>query len=353
MSAIALNLPEFGDADWDDLLDLVQEGQIVPVIGPGLFTTPDGSNYVAQLAVRLAQYLKLPSASLPYGRELHTVASWYFAKGGQPDRLYAALNRLAVDSGPIPESLLDLSKISALRLFLTTSFDPFLARALKEARSATPIVKTYRLERWEDVTTAELESARLIVYHLFGKLTAVPNEFAVTEEDTLEFTHALQSESRRPPVLFDELGQRALLILGCRFPNWLARFFLRIASKERLSSPYNRPCFITAQDLDADADQTAFLQQFRRAARIHSDIGPVEFVSELAARWNARNPASSPAPQSGAPGREPGQTDVFLSYASEDREAVKQIWRALDGAGIPAFFDRVSLEEGEEYRGVF
>lgn len=355
MSAIAIALPEFGESDWDDLLDLVEENKVAPVIGSGVLPigTDTGTTYPSELANRVAGYLKVSSGDLPAGRELHTVASRYLARGGQPDRLYAAINRMASEPQSVPQPLTELAEITDLRLFLTTNFDGLLASALKQTRSMEPVVRTYRLERWEDVSDLELSSARPIVYHLFGKLTAVPNEFAITEEDTLEFMHALQSESRRPPGLFGELDQRALLVLGCRFPNWLARFFLRIPCKERLSSPMHRPYFVTEHDLDADGDEVLFLQQFSKATRIHPGIGPAEFITELNHRWKQRRAKRSPVAPESAAAHVAAKAEVFLSYASEDRETVKAIWRALDGAGIPAFFDKVNLEEGEEYRGVF
>ena len=72
-----------------------------------------------------------------------------------------------------------------------------------------------------------------MVFHLFGKLSAVP-DYAVTEEDTLEFIHSLQNETKRPQRLFDELNQAHLFIVGCSVTEWLARFFLRISRRDRL-----------------------------------------------------------------------------------------------------------------------
>ncbi len=40
---------------------------------------------------------------------------------------------------------------------------------------------------------------------------------------------------------------------------------------------------------------------------------------------------------------------IFLSYASEDRDAAEQIYLALTGADHEVFFDRASLPAGEDY----
>jgi TIR domain/SIR2-like domain len=354
---VGISVPSFDQPDWDDLLDLIEEGQVVPVVGPALLTSDDGSNdtYTQRLALRVAAYLKVLDDNLPPGRELYEVASRYLAGGGQPDRLYRSVNRVASEVEPDhpPRPLFELAEITNLRLFLTTTFDSLLARALNEVRQAPPDVKTYRLDRWEDMPADDSGSSSCLVYHLFGKLTAVPNEFAITEEDTLEFMHALQSESRRPAVLFGELDRRCLLILGCSFPSWLARFFLRIPWKERLSSPSRRTHFLADSNLGSDADQILFLRQFSKATHIYPSSGPIEFVSELNKRWKERSSRQPVRSQPSAALPRANKAEVFLSYASEDLEIVKAIWKKLDASGVPAFLDRYGLGEGEEYEAKF
>ena len=58
-------------------------------------------------------------------------------------------------------------------------------------------------------------------------------DYVITEEDTLEFFTSMQAESKRPNVLLDELKSSHLLLIGNTFPDWLTRFFIRIAKSGR------------------------------------------------------------------------------------------------------------------------
>jgi hypothetical protein len=58
----------------------------------------------------------------------------------------------------------------------------------------------------------------------------------VTEEDTLEGLLALKEYSPNLFELTDVLKKSHLLLLGCRYPDWLSRLFLRIARGKRLAS---------------------------------------------------------------------------------------------------------------------
>src|SRR5438270_927949 len=71
----------------------------------------------------------------------------------------------------------------------------------------------------------------------YGPIHSRSPSYAISDEDLLEFLYALQSESRRPERLFDELENNHLLIVGGNFSDWVARMFLRTAKRRRLSDP--------------------------------------------------------------------------------------------------------------------
>jgi hypothetical protein len=193
---------------------------------------------------------------------------------------------------------------------------------------------------------------RPVVFHLFGKLSAVP-AYAVTEEDTLEFVHALQSETREPQLLFDELNRNNLLILGGSFGGWLARFFLRTAKRQRLLMAHGSTDYVADTTVSDDDDLVLFLRHFSSRTKIFQGGGPVEFVNELHQRWVDRHPSTETEvvqgaePLSAPTEMEPGA--VFLSYASEDRSAVQAIKEALEAVGIDVFFDKDDLKVGDDF----
>lgn len=340
---------------WAQLLGYIEEGLVVPIVGPGLLATssPEGDTpYYAHLAVRLAHKIGVPSEDLPRGDELNEVACRYLARGGQVDDLYSQLFMLSKETTPIPETLLQLASIWPLRLFVTTTFDSLLERALNQVRfGGSPMTEVlrYSLTKVDDLKRSISESERPLVYYLFGQLKSIP-DFAVTHEDILEFVHSLQSETRHPPNLYKELEDRSLLILGSGFSDWLARFFLRAPRRERLSAGNKRPSFVVDPEIAGDSNLILFLNRFSRGTRVFPALGPVEFVAELYRRWTDAHPLP-PQPSesrvSAAPSRE--NPFVFLSYASEDRPAVERIRQALAEARVDVFFDKEGLEGGENW----
>src|SRR5262249_30459656 len=182
---------------------------------------------------------------------------------------------------------------------------------------------------------------RPIVYHLFGKLAASPT-YVISDEDLLEFICALQSEHLVPEKLFHELEHNHLLFIGSNFTNWLARLFLRMAKRQRLSDPRDVGEVMADDHTVQDERLVAFLQQVSVRTRIY--MGAERFVAELYQRWRARNkePGPSTVIQQAArflpPAREMPDNAVFISYAREDLAAVQQIKAGLEAAGVTTWF---------------
>src|SRR4029079_7874884 len=97
-------------------------------------------------------------------------------------------------------------------------------------------VVAYAPNRVADLPAERGQLKRPVVYHLFGRLSASPT-YVISDEDMLEYICALQSEHLTPEKLFHELEQNHLLLIGSDFSNWLARLFLRMAKRKRLSDP--------------------------------------------------------------------------------------------------------------------
>ena len=175
----------------------------------------------------------------------------------------------------------------------------------------------------------------------------------ISDEDTLEFVCALQSEHLTPEKLFHELEHNHLLFIGSNFTNWLARLFLRMAKRHRLSDPRDVGEVLADNHSGNDGRLMAFLQQVSVRTRVYS--GAEKFVDELHRRWMTRHrPADvlafGASPQRFLPPeREMPDNAVFISYAREDLAAVQKLKAGLDAAGIKTWFDLERLEGGDDY----
>lgn len=352
-------LQGFDDDAWDDLLNYIEERRVIPIIGPDLMRvqTDRGLRPLYEwLAERLAAKLAVDVSSLPEPLTLNDVMCSYLGQRGRREEAYTRVRSILreVDFEP-PPALMQLAQITDFDLFVTTTFDPLLEKAVNRERyggQPSSDVIAYAPNRVVDLPAERGQLQRSVIYHLLGRLSASPT-YVLSDEDLLEFICALQSEHLTPEKLFHELEHNHLLLIGSDFSNWLARLFLRMAKRRRLSDPREVTEVLADDHTLKDARLVAFLQQVSMRTRVYG--GAEAFVAELHARWMRRQ---HPAPASGAngtpqrflpPAREMPANAVFISYAREDLPAVQKLKAALDAAGIVTWFDMDRLEGGDDY----
>jgi SIR2-like protein len=232
------DLPEYF---WDDLLDHIDEGKVIPIIGSELVTVSAADGEIPlyrQVAEQLAGRLRVPVADLPRAYSLNDVVCRFLEHRGRKEEIYPRIRALLKHTAlPPSPCLLDLARIYRFNLFVSVTFDSLLADAINAIRfggNAKTDVIVYSPNDVQDLRSDKKSLDRPVVYHLLGKLSASPDS-VVCDEDVLEFLQAMQTDSRRPHLLFDELKDNHLLILGCNFSDWLARFFIRLAKNQPLS----------------------------------------------------------------------------------------------------------------------
>ncbi|HET9836418.1 MAG TPA: toll/interleukin-1 receptor domain-containing protein, partial [Rhodanobacteraceae bacterium] len=296
-------------------------------------------------------------AGLPQPLTLNDVMCSYLGQRGRREEAYTRLRSIMreVQFEP-PQALRQLAQITDFDLFVTTTFDPLLENALNLERfggqPATEVI-AYTPNRVADLPAERADLRRSVVYHLLGRLSASPT-YVLSDEDMLEFICALQSEHLTPEKLFHELEHNHLLLIGSDFSNWLARLFLRMAKRKRLSDPRDVTEVFADDHTLQDGRLVAFLQQVSVRTRVYA--GAESFVAELHARWTARQRGTASAggdpvaPQRFLPpAREMPENAIFISYAREDLPAVQRLKAGMDAAGLTTWFDLDRLEGGDDY----
>ncbi|MGH7996054.1 MAG: toll/interleukin-1 receptor domain-containing protein [Opitutaceae bacterium] len=362
MPAPAPALQEFF---WDDLLEFIDEGKVIPIVGAELLSVPDGKGGEAPLhallAEKLAERLRLPADGYAGDDALNQIACRHLERGGRREDIYPRVRNLLKElAPPVPEPLRQLARIRPFNLFVTTTFDSLLEQALNEERyggAAQAASLAYAPNRNQDLPAEARRSATPTVYHMLGKVSASP-DFVITEEDTLEFFTAMQTESKRPNVLFDELKSSHLLLIGNTFPDWLTRFFIRIAKSGRLSLQREEQEILADRLVRTEPNLILFLKNFSYRTQIFEQGNAADFVRELATRYGERHPATPSRSGAGASGEGSGSASaepelkrgsVFLSYASQDAPVVTKLRDALEAAGIDVWFDQRHLEGGDDF----
>jgi hypothetical protein len=348
---------------WETLLTLLDEGSVVPIVGDELAVGANGARWHCELAKILATELRVPADELPAKSTPNDVCSAYFRRGAtRRTEIYTRLAMAAkrLEFAPSP-SLRQLASIRAFKLFVTTSYDPLLEQAIDAERfngeACTEVLAFAPKGAPVDLSTSVKDLHRPVVFHLFGKLAAT-DSYAATEEDLIEFFHKLHSDTIRPKRLFDELRDSNLLLIGNAFPDWLARFLIRLAKSERILTERSKYEYLVATPQTDTTSLLSFLRSFSRETQFFEAHDPASFIAELQRRWQERHPETRDAASVEAHAvPDTADTDatsmidgaLFLSYASENRAACLKLRETLDNAGIEVWFDRDQLKGGDSW----
>lgn len=354
------------EATWRRLLDRMRDGLVVPVVGPQVLVEADGrTSLQGRVAQSLLSLYEVEiTEPLPRFRELNEAVSRLVGKdrnGPLLQDLYADVHRVldkAVQAGKcaIPDPIRQLAEIADFRLFVTLTPDDLLARGLRNRCAVNEIIHSPALPSTEETDLPGDWAKRpgeVYLLYLFGKSRPAPM-FAVHDEDVLEYAYNVIARDRYVPKTFlEELQQRYLLLIGCNFPEWLSRFFLRATSPSRLSQLSTRGELLIEQ-LQPDESLTLFLERYSRETEILSDIPPVEFVSELHRRWVDEHGADL---QPGVPHQKemvPRGAMFFISYSrGTDLPRAELLYRELLGLGVSEgelWIDRHTIEPGQDFR---
>ena len=270
---------------WEDLLDYIQDGKVVPVVGHELIEAEYQGRRVSLqrlLAERLAEREKL---EVQWTRhfELNDAVCAYLANPqarlvGLYDRIASFLRSMSPPF-PVPDGLIRLAGIGRLDLFVSLTFDSLLARAIDQVRFGGR-TETREIEfSLNQSTAAQAEALRVrpgdapVVFNLFGR-AASKSDFALHDEDALEFIHRLVSGDVAPPEwLLSELRNRHLLIIGVHLADWLERFLLRAATRDRMRLA-QRAYFIAGENATPAGTLTQFLHRFGRETSISASRAP-------------------------------------------------------------------------------
>lgn len=358
------------EINWKVIVDELKEGDLIPVVGPELLRIEiNGSfeNYRLWLANELARELGIPDDGLE--GFLHPVeeAMLRFYKLGdiRSIRPYQVVKALISENRfPVPEAVGKLAAIRRFRFFLTTTYEPFLETAVKQAwgldDSQIRILENNLTKQPDDITKFAQRSAqqqfdpRYIenlyrniappsIYYLYGRPSRLKS-YALSEDDVLEANLMLQSSIYRPDELINFLSGKRLLILGCNFPNWLARFFISLTSPDP-KKPAIQPVFVMS-DTVCRTDQNLAGYLRRLDAQVVMDTSVESFVDRLFELYEGAGLSAGLASDEINPFV---KGSIFISYASEDREAAERFYQEIKSVGLPVWLDKKDLKAGEEW----
>ena len=347
------------DFVWEELLTAMEEGKVVPIVGKDLLMVDTAAGpraYSEMVAEALAKELKVDFAQFPQAPDVNDVvcASSEF-RGDAASVSPKVLRILKTLTVPVPEPLLQLASIRAFPLFVSTTVDTLLERALTQVRGRAPATAAFPpASDLTDFNEGMAQRNDGFVFQLLGRATA-SSVFALTEGQMLEIMHDLMTGAARPQQLIARLQKSHLLLLGVGFPDWLCLFLIRMGRAKPLWDSWPMRDFIASQGATS-GHLSLFLRHFSpKRSHLYAEASPVKFVAELHRRWMERSTVVDPSSSDGdGPIERPAKMEegaVFISFASEDRNSACRLADALTAQGLDVWIDR-RLRTGDEFRDI-
>jgi len=345
---------------WDDIVGHLKQGVLLPVVGPELLKIADGARQVTLSRIigeRVAERYQLAVDWNDRSGLDDAVRAFLVARPREEsERLYRVINDILSNLNPAPpESLRQLAGIADLRLFVSTTFDSLLARAVNDVRFAgEPLTR----ELWfspNQSTVEQQKNARppapdeAIVFKLFGQASSTP-QYAIHDEDVLEWLHALLTDTARlPEWLAYQLKENPLLFLGCQTSDWIGRLMVRMASNTRLSLAAKQ-FFIVGTGISSCPSLAEFFRTYCGTTRVQIlETDPAAFVAELYDRWLKRTPQRTAQGTGATQSPAAARGSIFISYVREDIDAARRLYEAISGIGGDVWLDDKRLQPGDRW----
>jgi hypothetical protein len=349
---------------WTNLLTLLERGDAVPVVGEEMLCLPPDCGGATLYSALANQYAAENEISLeePLKGNLSATVRRHPDFFTKPLGICQEIADQCADwKGPIPESLRALARIWHFNLFVSTTFDDLLERALNEERfggeKLTQVIAYAPNNIPSDQVIADALARlkeRPLIFNLFGSYR-IPGQYALTEVDMVEYVHSL--EANQKSRLITSLYDRPLFLLGNSFPDWLTRILLRLTRNKPLDYTDQQPVYVADAQAATDARLRFFLRNFVVNTEVVDGMSAAEFINELSKRWLEHfgvAPALEKPPSAKA--RPMARRAVFISYCrsaggavAADSKVAFAIRDGLEARGVDVWLDQDQLQGGDDY----
>jgi hypothetical protein len=351
---------ELDDAFWNDLLARIREGEVVALVGPGAVTFGRADELLYPwLAQRLSVELDPPLTLERPPRDLQEVVDAQRSTGRPVERIYKHLYKVveAPDLRP-GVTLAALAAIEGFQLFISTTFDPLLSRAVESASpGGRPEERRCASSLRAACPDLPLELAQMqkpehrFVYQILGRAQPY-RDFVVWDDDMFRFLLRLDQQLPELPKLSEALQKSHFLVLGLSFADWLLRFFVQVVKHQPLSELAGSELFVFERLDPAERDKVViYFSRLTKQIRI-LPTDPIDFISELHDRWRKKHPAPVGDPylmNKAHREKHRGRGCIFVSYASPDLEIARYVVSQLQTAGCLVWFDKEQIQVGESW----
>lgn len=252
----------------------------------------------------------------------------------------------------------NLAKIKGFEAFITVNIDGWLERAFEdEELFVNPSINYFPSASFDP--NLKIQENQPKIFNIMSNIDST--NFAMTEEQSLEYLYSLQSEnSAIAAKLFDSLRDKDILLIGCSFPNWFMRFFLRIMAQSPFTDTRITK-YVACDTTLEDAELATFLQS-NAISIVHISKEPIEgysddavfknsieFITKMYDHFITKDAAVITDAGVGGRNEQIFEEELFLSYSWGDKPVMEELKNEFRKQGVKIFFDDDNLKTGDQF----
>lgn len=339
---------------WVQFLDEIDEGDVIPVIGPDLLVNPkiikleDNSELKENLHQQLISYIasqtNVQSSPRTFSQLVYDESYKKMVRG--ENKIYNLIHQILsnidqiedIDHKP-SQLLMDLLRTKKFPFVITTSFTPIVENAMREIWGKVNVLNFNNdpqgssQENGGDIKGPN-DMKRPTVYYMFGKYcnNSKDTRFVVTDSDMMKFCSSWIKGVGVPKNLTESMKKKYLLILGNNYSDWLFRFIwygLRPTTNDMKSD-------VIVNDSAEDS-----FKQFLERLETFFQEDPAEVIKRIKEEIEARALTMTL--------KSYYDTDVFISYSHTDKSIAKKLCDKLTNSGLKVWFDDYSIKKAVDW----
>lgn len=325
----------------------LKSNNVIPVIGRHLYRVDIDSN--GKKNSSLYEYLA-EVVSMGKSHKFPMACQKYLSKNTNSRIMLSDLLKKQLQNICLTDenSLHKLARIKSFDLFINTTYDNFLFKALKKVR-IDPLHTFFYTTKQNNIDQKMPAINDSLIFHIFGNLMVKDNLYiAYTEgqmvDTILKYFKDIENFLSANLRLIQRMVDSYLLFIGCEYDDWLLQYLICLLS----SNSYKNENFKlilgdnfkrTSKDLFQQLIR--FLIKQKKVEFYRADDG--KFVDMLFNEIKTRDPEEIIQPKD-FPG------SVFISFEGRDRPVAKELTGALQDAGIGVWLDQYNLRLGKKVK---
>ena len=365
--------------DWESFKYNVSINNVVPILGNDLSTIRLAKNSLLQskyydtilkcgtvdkdyIRINLYKYLAIKlweiygrSEPISYSVNFNSIVLQLLSRDIKPDTIKNAIRNETIrltDEQIVLDPYRKLLQVKGFENFVTVNIDNFLERAFEAEGKKVNTSINFSIQDAESNPDEKPDRALPKIFNLMGNIKW--GKFVDSDEESLECLYMIKNDSSyKAKTLFDTLEGKSLLFIGCSFPDWFMRFFIRIIANERYTNS-SRDKYVVGYPIFRDNDIRFFLENNKTLViPFGGNIGgnnvlqienSIEFITEINNQFYGKIGPALPPPRTPLPGK-----FIFLSYSRDDSSIAEKLKNEFDRNGINVFYDKDSLKTGGDF----